>query len=787
MATTRTLSDAEIFADHDTPAMRRVREEAMAREAAKRKVGLTPLPSGAKSPYRSATNVVIAPPQAPSSGASQPLETKGAPKKTSSDTEPTDPKERINALIKSGTLVELSPSGSQASGGDAGPAKSSGGNPTKLSDADLDYLVRTTYGEAAGEGAMGHKAVAAVIMNRARQSGMSVKDVVLAKSQFEPWGNQGARARMESLDPSSPKYQSILNNVRGIVDGTESDPTNGATHFYAPKAQAALGRSNPSWDNGNGVDIGNHRFFNLGYKGGGGTSQNPHGIAGGGGGSEPVANRPATVGSTQTQVASNDTGTKYDSSPLTPQEMREINSNAGTNGSQTPGPGALSPKNAVGPGALFGGDENGYGIGDALMGAGASLMAISNPEGGRALTSAMIASSKKDRKGPEDWNKTFVQDGQAVTVDTRTGQVVSQQRFANPTPETKQFVQDGQVVTVDKEGKNVSTTRFAQPTPDTKQFFNKDTGEIVTLDKEGNLLKKVQVATQDQSNNRQFFNKDTGEIVTVGPDGKLVNTVQATPKPEQPAKPLPAAAVGIIQKNQDAAEAAARVADDTNRYRDMIVNGKLDMSVASRLGSNFRTLLNDSDEKTRNTAQFMAYLEDLRNQKLLENKGVQTEGDAVRAMNSIMPGVSGYDNPTVLSILDRSSEALRKAYGHHTSKLGSVLGIYKDYDPNGLVQGEYGERAKRLESFEQDYSPRRDEYMRKLNPQPMPGVSTQAPAAQAPQAAPTAPAPTGPSAFDAVRESWRRRMATQPSAPAQQPGPAQPGAPLMPFPQGGLF
>jgi hypothetical protein len=132
-------------------------------------------------------------------------------------------------------------------------------------EPDLDKVVRTVYGEAGNQGVIGQTAVANVIANRAQQSGMTPSDVVLAKGQFEPWSDPEARARMEALDPSSPEYQQLASIARNALTGQGADPTGGATHFYAPKAQAALGRNAPGWDNGTGRDIGDHRFFSLGY------------------------------------------------------------------------------------------------------------------------------------------------------------------------------------------------------------------------------------------------------------------------------------------------------------------------------------------------------------------------------------------------------------------------------------------------------------------------------------------------------------------------------------------
>lgn len=132
---------------------------------------------------------------------------------------------------------------------------------------DEDAAVRTVIGEARNEGPRGWQAVGGVIRNRAKQSGLSLTDVVHAPSQFEPWSHPDIRQKLNSISPNDPIYRQVASTVLPVLRGTAADPTGGATHFYAPKAQAALGRSAPSFDNGTGVDIGNHRFFKLGYSG----------------------------------------------------------------------------------------------------------------------------------------------------------------------------------------------------------------------------------------------------------------------------------------------------------------------------------------------------------------------------------------------------------------------------------------------------------------------------------------------------------------------------------------
>lgn len=144
---------------------------------------------------------------------------------------------------------------------------------------DMDYLIRTVFGEAGAEPPEGQRAVAAVLLNRARQTGQSIEDVALAPGQFEPWGNDDSRRRMEALTPGSPEYARIAMTIAPVLGG--QDPTGGADHFYSPTLQAKLGRRAPAWDNGSGQDIGRHRFFKLGYGGAGRPAEPAKGGASG--------------------------------------------------------------------------------------------------------------------------------------------------------------------------------------------------------------------------------------------------------------------------------------------------------------------------------------------------------------------------------------------------------------------------------------------------------------------------------------------------------------------------
>lgn len=130
-----------------------------------------------------------------------------------------------------------------------------------LSDSDRDLLIRTVIGEAGNQPDVGKAAVANVVLNRvaAEGYGNDVRSVVLAPNQFEPWSKRSGE--LMSISPQSSAYTNTGKIIDAVSSGSMPDVTGGSTHFYAPKAQAALGRRPPSWDDGNGLQIGGHLFF----------------------------------------------------------------------------------------------------------------------------------------------------------------------------------------------------------------------------------------------------------------------------------------------------------------------------------------------------------------------------------------------------------------------------------------------------------------------------------------------------------------------------------------------
>jgi len=134
------------------------------------------------------------------------------------------------------------------------------------SGADRQKMLATILGEAGNEPQLGKNAVASVIRTRAVDGGYggdTPSGVVTSPNQFEPWNTPEGRARMARAlaDPQqAAAADAAIQSAYGEGGKAPEDPTEGMTHFYSPKGQAALGRSPPAWAGGDSVTIGGHVF-----------------------------------------------------------------------------------------------------------------------------------------------------------------------------------------------------------------------------------------------------------------------------------------------------------------------------------------------------------------------------------------------------------------------------------------------------------------------------------------------------------------------------------------------
>lgn len=105
-------------------------------------------------------------------------------------------------------------------------------------------------------------------------------------------------------------------------------------------------------------------------------------------------------------------------------------------------------------------------------------------------------------------------------------------------------------------------------------------------------------------------------------------------------KPMPATALKMQQEELDAIGAVGSINADLAAIHKQVDSGTLKLGPIENLASQGKNTLGLSTENSRNYASFKATLEKQRNESLRLNKGVQTEGDSIRAWNELMENIN---------------------------------------------------------------------------------------------------------------------------------------------------
>jgi hypothetical protein len=105
-------------------------------------------------------------------------------------------------------------------------------------------------------------------------------------------------------------------------------------------------------------------------------------------------------------------------------------------------------------------------------------------------------------------------------------------------------------------------------------------------------------------------------------------------------KPMPPSALKLQQDELDAIGAASSINADLSAYEKKINDKKLKLSLPENLTARALNYIGASTPETQEFASFKADMEKMRNASLQLNKGVQTEGDAVRAWNELFENLN---------------------------------------------------------------------------------------------------------------------------------------------------
>jgi hypothetical protein len=140
-------------------------------------------------------------------------------------------------------------------------------------------------------------------------------------------------------------------------------------------------------------------------------------------------------------------------------------------------------------------------------------------------------------------------------------------------------------------------------------------------------------------------------------------------------KPMPARMMTQQQESLDAIGLGSAIEADLKALENQIDSGKLKLGMVENAIGSTKNFLGLSDENSRNQASLKATVEKMRNDSLRLNKGVQTEGDAVRAFNELLANLNDPQivkqrfseiraiNRRGVELQKRNVDVLRQEYG----------------------------------------------------------------------------------------------------------------------------
>lgn len=166
-------------------------------------------------------------------------------------------------------------------------------------------------------------------------------------------------------------------------------------------------------------------------------------------------------------------------------------------------------------------------------------------------------------------------------------------------------------------------------------------------------------------------------------------------------KPLPTAALKMIQESKDAIGTASSINADLGAISQQITDGNLSFGPVSNLWNAARNAAGSSTEQSRNFASFKASLEKLRNDSLRLNKGVQTDGDAQRAWNELFQNI----NDTKL-VQKRLGEIKRINDRAVQLRQLDIDGVLQNYGRNPMDTGSYVRQPSALSGSSSALPPR---------------------------------------------------------------------------------
>ena len=195
-------------------------------------------------------------------------------------------------------------------------------------------------------------------------------------------------------------------------------------------------------------------------------------------------------------------------------------------------------------------------------------------------------------------------------------------------------------------------------------------------------LKRELAAMRINGSGSMTINPDTGDI-------------EPNPYSE---KPLPVGALKMQQEAVDALKAAENTSSLSSKLAQQAISGELNLGPMSNLINRGRNFIGASTPESVNLGLMETDLEKLRNDTLRLNKGVQTEGDAIRAMNEVIQ--SKNDPQLFAAAMGRLNDINNRAAQMQQMQIDQIRQNYRVAPLNVIGQN----KANTNPAINQDYS-----------------------------------------------------------------------------------
>ena len=141
-----------------------------------------------------------------------------------------------------------------------------------------------------------------------------------------------------------------------------------------------------------------------------------------------------------------------------------------------------------------------------------------------------------------------------------------------------------------------------------------------------------------------------------------------------PAKPLPVGALKMQDESVAAIGGFNNIAQSASDWAKKLREGEVPVTPMGKIESAIRNKTGFSDEGSREYGSFNTFVEKMRNDLLLLAKGVQTEGDAKRALAAIV--AAGNDPQLLADAMEKAAMVNQKAANLEKGKLSLVRKNY---------------------------------------------------------------------------------------------------------------